>query len=192
MKENYIQEDEIDLRELFKTLWAKKIFIVVVTFFVTAVSVIYVLIKNPIPLYEGKVLVEIGEIQSQNFGTIYFDSPNNLSEVLKASFSVISSAPRGTNKLLEVSLINHDKKKIKEKLEKSVKYILQRHQEKAKFYENYIMTEQVGNIVINSTPINQPKKLLIVTVAFVSGLILSVFLVFFIEFIKGFKEEKND
>lgn len=54
------------------------------------------------------------------------------------------------------------------------------------------MTEQVGDIVINSTPFNQPKKALIVTVAFVSGFILSIFLVFFIEFIKGFKEEKND
>jgi capsular polysaccharide biosynthesis protein len=192
MKENYIQEDEIDLKELFKTLWAKKIFIVVVTFFVTAVSVIYVLIKNPIPLYEGKVLVEIGEIQSSDCGISYFDTPNNLSEIIKARFFVESLIPKGTNRVLELSAVDSNKNKIEEKLVKSVEYILQRHQEKAKFYENYIMTEQVGNIVINSTPINQPKKLLIVTVAFVSGLILSVFLVFFIEFIKGFKEEKND
>lgn len=71
------------------------------------------MIKNPIPLYEGKVLIEIGEIQSQNFGTIYFDSPNNLAEVLNASFSVNSSTPRGTNKLLEIGLINSDKKILK-------------------------------------------------------------------------------
>ena len=39
--------------------------------------------------------------------------------------------------------------------------------------------------------INKPKKKLIVAVSFVSGFILSIFLVFFIEFVRSFKD-KND
>jgi uncharacterized protein involved in exopolysaccharide biosynthesis len=48
----------------------------------------------------------------------------------------------------------------------------------------------VGEYIAKDYPI-KPKKRLIVTVAFVTGFILSIFLVFFIEFIKGFKEEEN-
>jgi len=53
---------------------------------------------------------------------------------------------------------------------------------------NYKNTEIVGKIMISDYPI-KPKKKLIVIVAFVTGLILSIFLVFFLEFIRGFKEE---
>ena len=55
---------------------------------------------------------------------------------------------------------------------------------------NYKNTEVIGNIMINNYPV-APKKMLIVTVAFITGLILSIFLVFFMEFIRGFKEEEN-
>ena len=37
--------------------------------------------------------------------------------------------------------------------------------------------------------INKPKKALIVTVAFITGFILSIFLVFFIQFIQSIKKE---
>ena len=37
-----IQEDEIDLRELFLTLWKKKVFIVLLTFIVTVSSILYI------------------------------------------------------------------------------------------------------------------------------------------------------
>ena len=32
MQEKYLQEDEIDLRELFKIIWDKKFFIILFTF----------------------------------------------------------------------------------------------------------------------------------------------------------------
>lgn len=56
---------------------------------------------------------------------------------------------------------------------------------------NYQNTHIVGDILTNDYPV-KPKKKLIVVVAFVTGLILSIFLVFFIEFIKGLKEEENN
>ena len=51
-------------------------------------------------------------------------------------------------------------------------------------------TKLLGKIILNDYAI-KPKKKLIVVVAFVTGLILSIFLVFFMEFIKGFREEEK-
>lgn len=52
---------------------------------------------------------------------------------------------------------------------------------------NYKNTEIVGAIITNEYPI-KPKKSLIVAVAFVTGLILSIFFVFFLEFIRNEKK----
>ena len=46
----------------------------------------------------------------------------------------------------------------------------------------------VGSYIINENPI-KPKKKLIVIVAFITGIILSIFLVFFLEFLKGIKQD---
>jgi uncharacterized protein involved in exopolysaccharide biosynthesis len=46
------------------------------------------------------------------------------------------------------------------------------------------MTQVIGDISVGHQPI-KPKKKLIITVAFVMGLILSVFLAFFIEVVRG-------
>jgi len=55
---------------------------------------------------------------------------------------------------------------------------------------NTTPTHIIGTIKKSPNPI-KPKKKLIITVAFITGFILSIFLVFFIEFIKSFKEEKE-
>jgi uncharacterized protein involved in exopolysaccharide biosynthesis len=49
-------------------------------------------------------------------------------------------------------------------------------------------TEIVGEVEISKTPV-KPKKALIVIVAFITGLMFSIFLVFFLSFIQGTKEE---
>ena len=46
----------------------------------------------------------------------------------------------------------------------------------------------VGEIMTNDFP-TKPKKSLIVAVAFVTGFIISIFLVFFIQFIQGIRKE---
>ena len=186
-----INEDEIDLRELFKTIWEKKIFILLFTSIVTIISIIYVSFKNPIPIYQGKTYIEIGQIQSQNFGANYLDSSINLSEILKLELKVSTNIPKGTQSLLEISLNNQNKEKIKENLEKAVEFVINRHKEKAKFYENVIMTKQIGNIQIDNNPINKPKKSLIVVVSFVTGFILSIFIVFFMQFINSIRKEET-
>ena len=53
---------------------------------------------------------------------------------------------------------------------------------------NYKNTQIVGDIILNDYPI-KPKKKLIVVVAFVTGFILSIFLVFFLQFIQTMRKE---
>lgn len=64
MQEKYLQEDEIDLRELFKTIWAKKVFIIIFTLVVTILAAIYA--YNKTPIYEAKALIEIGDYKTNN------------------------------------------------------------------------------------------------------------------------------
>jgi len=52
-------------------------------------------------------------------------------------------------------------------------------------------THIVGEIETLDNPM-KPKKKLIVIVAFITGLMLAVFLAFFLEFIRGIKEEKQE
>lgn len=55
---------------------------------------------------------------------------------------------------------------------------------------NYHNTEIIGNIITQEAPV-KPKKKLIVIVAFIAGLMLSIFLAFFLEFLQGIKREEE-
>lgn len=185
----YIQEDEIDLRELFKTIWEKKLFVILFTSVVTLIAIVYVLVKNPIPVYQGKAFLEIGKIQSQTFGQILLDNPADLAEILNIEYKVKSSIVKSTTSLLEIISKNENKEEIQNNIKDAITFLINKHIEKAKFHENVIMTKQIGNIVIDDNPINKPKKLLIVVVSFVSGVILSIFIVFFMQFVNNFRKE---
>ena len=194
MQENrYLQDDEIDLRELFLTLWEKKVFIILFTLVVTLASIIYVLQKNPTPIYQGSINIEIGKIQSENFGDKIIEEAEKLAYIIELEFEGTKTLiPTDKNKnklkeqfLLEVKYSNENKDEIISTLEKVKDFIIEKHQNETTFYQNKIMTKQIGGgVSILDTPINQPKKKLIVAVAFVTGFILSIFLVFFLKFIK--------
>lgn len=191
-EQKYLQEDEIDLRELFKTIWNKRVFIILFTFIITTGSIIYVYFKNPIPVYQGKVFIEIGKIHSENIGRGgELDISADLAEILKLKFNADVNIPKKTENILEISFNDKNKKIIKTNLETILSYIFSRHETKAKFYKNVTMTKQINDIKISEEVINKPKKNLIVTVSFISAFILSIFLVFFIQFIKGLKEDNN-
>lgn len=187
----YIQEDEIDLKELFITIWKRKLFVISFTFVVTLLAIIYVLIKNPIPIYQGKVFLEIGKIQSQQFGQILLDNPADLAEILNIEYNVESSTVKSTISLLSISSKNENKEEIQNNIKDAVSFIVNKHTEKARFYENVIMTKQIGNIVIDDNPINKPKKTLIVVVSFITGFMLSIFLIFFMQFVNSIRKEDN-
>lgn len=184
-----IEEDEIDLRELFTIIWNKKLFILIFTFIVTLAALIYVFFKNPTPIYQGNILIEIGEIQSETFGTILLDNPQNLTTILNREFDVKANVPARTDNLVNISTISINKDEIKTKIEKAISFVKERHKSKSKFYKNTIMTKEIGDISIDSEAINKPKKKLIVIVSFVTGFILSIFLVFFMLFLGNFRKE---
>ncbi|KLE03695.1 Wzz/FepE/Etk N-terminal domain-containing protein [Aliarcobacter butzleri] len=196
--QKYLQEDEIDLRELFKTVWNYKKFILIFTSIITFIALIYVLLKNPIPIYEGKMYLEIGQIQDKNFALILIDNVVDLSYTLNLKFNVkaISPTKKDINnlsiqpKVIEITFDNIDKNIINETLIKVKDFVLKKHKEQTSFYESVIMTDQIGDIIISNEPINKPKKSLVIIVAFMTAFILSIFLVFFIEFVRSLKKEE--
>ncbi len=82
--QKYLQEDEIDLRELFKTLWKYKIFILVFTFVITILSIIYVSLKTP--TYQVTALVELGSYKTESDQDVIIDNADNLSKKLTTIF----------------------------------------------------------------------------------------------------------
>lgn len=82
IKENdtYLEE-EIDLRELFKIIWDRKVFIIVFTLVVTIIAGLYTYLK--IPIFEVKSYVELGHINKEKIEDI-----DSLEQKLKVIFSV--------------------------------------------------------------------------------------------------------
>lgn len=109
MQENkLLAEDEIDLRELFKTIWAKRVFITIFTFIVTVLAAVYAYTKTPI--YEAKALVEIGDYKKnpvddataleKKLTTIYIDMEKNLKDKTSEISSI--SVVKGLKNFLEI------------------------------------------------------------------------------------------
>jgi LPS O-antigen subunit length determinant protein (WzzB/FepE family) len=97
---NLQYEDEIDLKELVKTLWEKKGFIILFTLSVAVLSVIYVLLASRI--YEPKAVVEIGYITKvDNTGVSkreLVDDPQRLVQELNIVFIDALSREEKENK----------------------------------------------------------------------------------------------
>ena len=189
--QKYLQEDKIDLRELFKIIWNYKIFVLVFTSIITFIALIYVLLKNPISIYQGKMYLEIGQIQNKNFAPISIEKVTDLAYILNLEFKVNSNIPKNTFNLIEITFDNVDKNIINETLTRVKGFVLEKHKEQTSFYESVIMTKQISDIIISNEPINQPKKSLIIIVAFVTAFVLSVFLVFLIQIFYNIRKEER-
>lgn len=187
-----IQEDEVDLREILKTFIKRKMTIFIVTFVTTISAMIYTWFIPPI--YSGNVLIEIGEVVNINQVTkdekqtyfYYLDNMNNLKEITSQFTGLNVTIPSSTSNLLYISMESNNISKIKYTLGKAVQFIINRHQKKIKLYQNnnskIRMTQVIGKINISNEPI-KPKKQLIINIGFVSGVMLGIFLAFFLEFI---------
>ncbi|WP_198304886.1 Wzz/FepE/Etk N-terminal domain-containing protein [Arcobacter vandammei] len=102
MQEKQLQEDEIDLKELFKTIWDKRIFIAIFTLVVTVLSAIYVYTKTPI--YEAKALIEIGEYKLNNNTKTSVDDTASLDKKLNTLF--VDMEKNNQNKTSEITNIS--------------------------------------------------------------------------------------
>jgi LPS O-antigen subunit length determinant protein (WzzB/FepE family) len=109
-KENhYMQEDEIDLKELFETLYQYKLFIIIFTLTITLLSAVYVYMKTPV--YEVKSNVQIGFI-----GDKLVDDSDEIVKKLNIIFNV-EDKPNTKNKFTSEVLSITSNKKLKNFIE---------------------------------------------------------------------------
>jgi LPS O-antigen subunit length determinant protein (WzzB/FepE family) len=108
----YAQEDEIDLKELFIMLIKNKIKIIFITTIITLIAIIYALLKTPI--YEAKALIEIGSYKvhnnnnNNNNNNFLLDDVSSLSQKLNLLF--IDIPKNDKNRISEISSISVVKK----------------------------------------------------------------------------------
>ena len=140
MQENrYIQEDEIDLRELFKIIWDKKNFIILFTLAITVLATVYAYSKTPI--YEAKALVEIGEYKINNttknsvddasvitrkLTTLFIDMEKNLKD--KTSEISNISVVKGLKNFLEIKSESTSNEEAKNEILKVLTFVQNEHE----------------------------------------------------------------
>jgi len=195
----YMKKDTIDLREVWEILVKRKILIISLTLLITSLGIVYTMTAKPV--YQGSVTLELGQIINEQFIDGKYsslkvndlDNIYNLKMIVSKTTGVSTSVPKST-KLLTLSATDYSKPAIKQKLEKAINYILNRHQELAKLYAGpsarVKMTQIVRELTIGEQPV-KPKKKLIIIVSFIAGLMFSVFLAFFLEFLQVFKKRHD-
>jgi capsular polysaccharide biosynthesis protein len=99
----YIQEDEIDLRELWNTLMKRKFFIMSFTAIVTILAIVWALTRTPI--YEVKSNVQVGFI-----GKDLIADPSIIVKTTNIVFNVEDKVPTKDEFVSEVSSISSNKK----------------------------------------------------------------------------------
>lgn len=193
----YIQEDDINLRGLWVAFVKRKMTIFAVTAITTLVAAIYVWTAKPV--YSGEVVIEIGKVilnsdPINDKPTIIqpIENSGDLQAVIEQTFNTNNKeekikidSPKGSIQLIRISYEHTDKQVIRKKLAETTAFILNRHQHSAEFFQKangkIISSNIIDTIGITSDPI-KPKKMLIIAVGFMSGLMFGIFLAFFREF----------
>jgi uncharacterized protein involved in exopolysaccharide biosynthesis len=98
-----MQEDEIDLKELIRTILKYKKFIVIFTLVVVLVASLYAFLKTPI--YEIKSNIRIGYIGSE-----LLESPDIITRMLQIVFHVDKDIKKEKNPISEVTEIDINQK----------------------------------------------------------------------------------
>ena len=133
-----------------------------------------ILISNKIMTYQNLINQYAEQIQNLNL-----QKQQIITQLIPKTQNEITNLKEKINELnmkLE-TVIPQKKENIKTQIE-SLKLSL----------KNTFNAKEIGKPLMFDHPV-KPKKKLIIIVAFITGFILSIFLVFFIEFIKGLKEE---
>lgn len=148
--------------------------------------------KEKINTYENnqKELIELTQKDIKENTINYFQIEKELNEYSQKIISLKSQdAALAGIYVLQIGQINNQLQELK-------KYIseLKTKEQELKLSITPLMmkpTHIAGQVETYDKPI-KPKKLLIIIIAFITGLMISVFLAFFLEFIKGSKEEKTE
>ena len=141
---------------------------------------------------KNSTIATIASLQMVNYQNLILNAQNKI-EDLNIGIQKINNEDIPNLEREKENILNDNIKKLQHKLTFELpnkKLKLQERIEQLKFNisnQNIQNSQVMGNYIVYDYPV-KPKKKLIIIVAFVSGLILSIFLVFFIEFIKSMKE----
>jgi uncharacterized protein involved in exopolysaccharide biosynthesis len=152
------QEDEIDLKDLIRTLLRNKKTIFLITVLVTILAVVYSLLKTPI--YEVKSVISIGEYEGK-----LIESPqtlitrNSIVYIDNASKEEITSLEKitlkkGTSNLIEFVVQSDTNENGIKKLDSILQEIFALHEKKINKYKNY----NIQQINVIKSKINQYKS----------------------------------
>lgn len=155
---------------------------------------------NNIKIKETKLLdekINLQEKSLQNYTIQLQSTDKNLKQIEKSNPTLaallLMEKRNLSDFILQLNVQLLDLKDKKDNLNTNVVWDLE---EKKNFLvsmllpHNYKNSHIVGAILTNDYPA-KPNKKLIIFISFIVGLILSIFLVFFLEFLKAMKEENN-
>ena len=135
----------------------------------------------------------LSSIQIVNYQNLIFNSKNELKD-LKAKIEknqneTIPNLQKEKENIQNDNIIKLEHQLTIDLPDKVIKLQEQIKQLKLNISEINIQNSHVvGHYIVHDYPV-KPKKKLIIIVAFITGLILAIFIVFFLEFIKSLKEE---
>lgn len=138
----------------------------------------------------------ISSIQMVNYQNLILNSQNKV-EDLKIEIETINNETMPNLHMDKENIQNDTLRKLEYELNVELPYKkvkLQEHIEQLKYNkseQNIQNSKVIGEFVIKNHPI-KPKKKLIIIVAFITGLMFSIFLAFFLEFLRGMKREEKD
>lgn len=155
MKENEIyKDDEIDLVELFATLWNGKIKIIVITVVFLVVGILYTLIATP--WYKASALVEVGYYNTNENGVVknvMLEEPKNIIEKLKTRYIDLLKDVEGkdvdvksvneiknNNKFFSIEVLGKSNEKAVKMIDEMIQSVSDEHK---KIIDGYISSQKV-------------------------------------------------
>lgn len=155
MKENEIyKDDEIDLVELFATLWNGKIKIIVITVVFLVVGILYTLIATS--WYKASALVEVGYYNINENGvikSIMLEEPKNIIEKLKTRYIDLLKDVEGkdvdvksvneiknNNKFFSIEVLGKSNEKAVKMIDEMIQSVSDEHK---KIIDGYISSQKV-------------------------------------------------
>ncbi len=175
---NY-QDDEIDLFELFQTLWQQKWLILTTTIVAPLLAYVFTVSKPVNPdVFQAKALIEIGTYATEMGELHQIERSQDLALIIGEQLGVTVSIPKTSMKLLEIQTSSVNQNEAETKLESAINFVISRHEKYAasQLKANVIQPTQVvgESKVIRVSP--KDKLNLILAVAFVLGGMLGVFI----------------
>ena len=179
LKPVYLEEDEIDLWELWQTVKKRKYIILITTLIIFAIALLYAFTRKPV--YEAKATIQIGkQLIKSNDGTLYekyFDDAKSLKHMLDVEYdtagkyrnknqtSYIDSIdiPRKTGGFLTITADAPSNKEAIKILKKPIDEIIAKHKAyfdsiiEIKRHEIDKLSKQLNSIKNNEIPATKKK-----------------------------------